>query len=121
LGSAGIFGRVWYRVRRRKHRTAGTRGSTQGPSRTPPHRSSTMKLFVFPRWANKTRSLAGLLLGATPLYVVGLVWYGASPKTTDVGYMPEQPVPYSHALHVGQLGLDCRYCHNTVEDAAVAA
>jgi hypothetical protein len=35
--------------------------------------------------------------------------------------MPEQPVPYSHALHVGQLGMDCRYCHTTVETAAFAA
>jgi hypothetical protein len=80
-----------------------------------------MTPFVFPRWANKTRALAGVLLGAAPLYLTGLVWYGASPKTTDVGYEPKQPVPYSHALHVGQLGLDCRYCHNTVEEAAHAA
>jgi hypothetical protein len=80
-----------------------------------------MTPFVFPRWANKTRALAGVLLGAAPLYLTGLVWYGASPKTTDVGYEPKQPVPYSHALHAGQLGLDCRYCHNTVEQAAHAA
>jgi hypothetical protein len=80
-----------------------------------------MKLFVFPRWANKTRYLAGIALGVTPLYLIAFVWYGFSPKTTDVGYMPEQPVPYSHALHVGELGLDCRYCHNTVEQAAHAA
>lgn len=80
-----------------------------------------MTPFVFPRWANKTRSLAGVLLGAAPLYLTGLIWYGASPKTTDVGYEPRQPVPYSHALHVGELGLDCRYCHNTVEQAAHAA
>ncbi len=77
--------------------------------------------FVFPRWANKTRQIAGVVLGVTPLYLTGLIWYGASPKTTDVGYMPEQPVPYSHALHVGELGLDCRYCHNTVEEAGHAA
>jgi hypothetical protein len=32
-----------------------------------------------------------------------------------VGYAPIQPVPYSHATHVGQLGLDCRYCHTGVE------
>jgi hypothetical protein len=50
-----------------------------------------------------------------------LVWYGFSPKTTDVGYAPEQPVPYSHALHAGEMGIDCRYCHNTVESAAHAA
>jgi len=61
------------------------------------------------------------LLGVAPLYVIVLVWYGASPKTTDVGYMPKQPVPYSHALHAGELGIDCRYCHTTVERAAFAA
>jgi hypothetical protein len=80
-----------------------------------------MKLFVFPRWANKTRQLAGVALAVTPIYLTAFIWYGFSPKTTDVGYMPKQPVPYSHALHVGELGLDCRYCHNTVEKAAVAA
>ncbi|MCB9728665.1 MAG: cytochrome c3 family protein [Deltaproteobacteria bacterium] len=52
---------------------------------------------------------------------VGGVWYWFSPSFTDVGYRPEQPVPYSHALHAGDLGLDCRYCHNTVEVAARAA
>jgi hypothetical protein len=80
-----------------------------------------MTLFVFPRWANKTRALAGVILGSAPLYLTGLVWYGFSPKTTDVGYEPKQPVPYSHALHAGQLGMDCRYCHNTVEQTAHAA
>jgi hypothetical protein len=80
-----------------------------------------MNPFVFPRWANKTRALAGMLLGGAPVYLTFLIWYGASPKTTDVGFEPQQPVPYSHALHAGQLGLDCRYCHNTVEQAAHAA
>jgi hypothetical protein len=37
-----------------------------------------------------------------------------------VGYAPEQPVAYSHALHAGELGLDCRYCHVNVEDSAHA-
>ena len=32
-----------------------------------------------------------------------------------------KPVPYSHALHAGKLGIDCRYCHNTVEKAGWAA
>ncbi len=80
-----------------------------------------MDLFVFPRWANKTVHLAGAVLGIAPLYLIGFVWYGASPKTVSVGYAPEQPVPYSHALHAGELGIDCRYCHNTVEQAAHAA
>ena len=37
------------------------------------------------------------------------------------GIRPKQPVPFSHALHAGELGMDCRYCHTTVEDAAFAA
>jgi hypothetical protein len=51
---------------------------------------------------------------------VGGVWYYGSPKYTDAGYRPEQPVPYSHALHAGELGIDCRYCHVSVESSAVA-
>jgi hypothetical protein len=50
-----------------------------------------------------------------------LVWWGFSPKTTEIGFQPVQPIGYSHALHAGKLGLDCRYCHNTVERAAHAA
>src|SRR5260221_14362190 len=80
-----------------------------------------MKRFVSPGWANKTVQLVGVVLGIAPVYLVFLIWYGASPKTTDVGYEPKQPVPYSHALHSGELGIDCRYCHNTVERAAHAA
>lgn len=43
------------------------------------------------------------------------VWYYFSPKYYRVGYQPIQPVPFSHAIHAGQLGLDCRYCHTGVE------
>jgi len=55
--------------------------------------------------------------------VVGVVlafWYYASPKNLQVGYQPVQPVPYSHKLHAGQMGMDCRYCHANVERAAHA-
>jgi hypothetical protein len=77
--------------------------------------------FVFPRWSNLLLPTV-MLVGATaPLYVVIMVAYGFSPKATDVGYQPEQPVPFSHRIHAGELGIDCRYCHNTVERAAFAA
>jgi len=77
--------------------------------------------FVFPRWANLL--LPGLVAVAItgPLYVVAVVGYGGSPQTTDVGYQPQQPVAFSHAMHAGELGMDCRYCHTTVEHAAMAA
>jgi hypothetical protein len=84
-------------------------------------RDSSDKVFVFPRWTWVLRpGFAAAVLGGL-VYAALVVWLGFSPKTTDVGYAPEQPVPYSHALHVGQLGMDCRYCHNTVETAAHAA
>ena len=55
------------------------------------------------------------------LYTVVMVAYGTAPSTTNVGYSPEQPVPFSHKLHVGTLKMDCRYCHTTVDKAAHAA
>jgi len=74
--------------------------------------------FVFPRWSNLLLP-AALIVGLTaPLYVVLMVAYGFSPKTTDVGYQPEQPVPFSHLIHAGELGIDCRYCHTSVEDSS---
>lgn len=76
---------------------------------------------IFPRWTNTVRDLSGLAVVGGAVYATVLVWFGFSPKTTDVGYQPTQPVPYSHALHVGQLGLDCRYCHTTVEVTGHAA
>jgi hypothetical protein len=77
--------------------------------------------YLFPKWTNLLRPAVALGALGGLVYVVVIVWFGFSPKTTAVGYQPEQPVPYSHALHVGQLGIDCRYCHNTVEKAAFAA
>ena len=32
----------------------------------------------------------------------------------------EQPVPFSHKIHAGQLGMDCRYCHSFVEESGHA-
>lgn len=77
--------------------------------------------FVFPPWSNKLPPVSGaaVVIGLC-LVILGL-WYYASPKHTDVGYMPEQPIPYSHLLHAGQMGMDCRYCHVNVERSWVAS
>ena len=63
-----------------------------------------------------------LFLGQIPVLIaaVGMVWYYFSPAHTDKGYRPQQPVKYSHAFHAGELGLDCRYCHHSVESSAHA-
>ena len=77
--------------------------------------------YVFPRWSNALLPTVAVAGAVVPLYVVAMVAYGFSPLTTDVGYEPIQPVDYSHKLHAGELGIDCRYCHNTVEYANKAA
>jgi hypothetical protein len=39
---------------------------------------------------------------------------------TGVSVPREQPIPFSHAHHVGGLGIDCRYCHTSVERSSFA-
>ncbi|WP_206291391.1 cytochrome c3 family protein [Humisphaera borealis] len=63
--------------------------------------------------------VVGVIAGT--IFICVLAGAGLSPKATAVGYQPTQPVPFSHAVHAGKLGLDCRYCHTTVESAAFAA
>jgi len=70
---------------------------------------------VFPPAANRLPlqiALVAIVLGG--LVTAGVTYY-FTPKYTRVGYAPVQPVPFSHALHTGQLGLDCRYCHTGVD------
>jgi menaquinone reductase, multiheme cytochrome c subunit len=55
------------------------------------------------------------------LYLAVLITLVFHPRNSAIGYAPEQPVPFSHALHAGELGMDCRYCHTTVEAAAHAS
>lgn len=54
-----------------------------------------------------------LALLATALLVCAGVWFlGAF---DDKGYAPVQPIAYSHKLHVGELKLDCAFCHFNAE------
>lgn len=76
---------------------------------------------IFSREWNKLPLYLGVGLPAALAAVTFAFWYWGSPAFTDVGYQPEQPVPFSHRLHAGELGLDCRYCHSTVEIASKAA
>lgn len=75
---------------------------------------------IFPKWANRLPALFVGGAGFLTVAVVGFFWYYGSPWYTDVGYRPRQPIAYSHKLHAGDLGLDCRYCHNYVEMSAVS-
>jgi hypothetical protein len=75
----------------------------------------------FPPWFDRLVKLLGVVIAGGPVYILLLAAYAGSAENTEAGYQPEQPVDYSHAVHAGKLGMDCRYCHTSVEDAAHAA
>ena len=70
---------------------------------------------LFPRSLNFLPLVLALGSGGLGTGVTWGVWYYCSPKNLQVGYQPTQPIPYSHKLHAGELGIDCRYCHANVE------
>lgn len=76
---------------------------------------------IFSRRANVHSKV---ILVAIVVLVCGAGWttYAVfwSPYTTSVGVPLEQPVPFSHKHHVGDDGIDCRYCHSSVETSAFA-
>ena len=58
-----------------------------------------------------------VVLGALGAAVGALNWSGYN---TNQSAFVEQPIQFSHAHHVGGMGIDCRYCHTTVEESAFA-
>jgi hypothetical protein len=76
---------------------------------------------VFPRVANTLArlSLVGLVLFLGIFAVAAFAIY-RSPFVTEVNVAKEQPIPFSHLRHVAGNGIDCRYCHTSVEDSSFA-
>ncbi|MGE5303624.1 MAG: cytochrome c3 family protein [Alphaproteobacteria bacterium] len=52
--------------------------------------------------------------------VASLAAINESSYITEVGVARIQPVPFSHKHHVGDDGIDCRYCHTSVEKSSFA-
>jgi len=72
-----------------------------------------------------TNSLAKLSIVIGLLIVVGtggvlFELVADSSYSTRQGEAREQPVPFSHTHHVGSMGIDCRYCHTSVENSYFA-
>ena len=76
---------------------------------------------IFHRSSN---SLAKVSIVSAALLLGGLVWaaykLNAGYFTTGVSIARDQPVPFSHKHHVGDDGIDCRYCHQSVETSDFA-
>src|SRR4051812_50190321 len=73
---------------------------------------------LFPKSANKLPFQIIIYLFVLVGIATAGVTYYMTPKYTRVGYAPVQPVPFSHAQHVQEVGLDCRYCHSNVDKSA---
>lgn len=77
--------------------------------------------LIFPKSTDKYVRIGGGILAFLVLTGAAGFTYFSHPKVLDTGYTPQQPVPYSHKLHAGNLGMDCYYCHSTVEKSGYAA
>ncbi|MDK3162413.1 cytochrome c3 family protein [Kamptonema cortianum] len=76
---------------------------------------------IFKPYANTIAS-ASVMLGAVLPFglLIGGSLITRSPSNTKATVPIDQPVPFSHKHHTQELGIDCRYCHNTVEEQANA-
>ena len=76
---------------------------------------------IFHRSSN---SLSKVSIVGTVLGICGLTWFAytmnAGSFITGVNVVRDQPVPFSHKHHVTDDGLDCRYCHTSVETSGFA-
>ncbi len=77
---------------------------------------------IFHKIFNSLATVSDLAGGLVALTAVGYaaLLFNRAPFVTEVQLAKEQPVPFSHNHHVGGLGIDCRYCHTTVEVSAKA-
>ena len=76
---------------------------------------------IFPKSANALPLQILIFLGVLGGVAAAGITYYATPAYLRVGYQPVQPVPFEHSLHAGQLGIDCRYCHASVEKSATSS
>jgi hypothetical protein len=71
-----------------------------------------------------TNTISKVSIAAAAVLLLTCLWILAaidrSTYVTQAGVVREQPVPFSHKHHVGGVGIDCRYCHTSVEESAFA-
>ena len=76
---------------------------------------------IFHRYTNIYSRLS-ILAGIAVVAILGgvVAMLHLSGYNTNQGMYVEQPIQFSHAHHVGGEGIDCRYCHTSVEESAFA-
>ena len=77
--------------------------------------------LIFPKTTDKYVKIGAAVVAFLALGGAATAVYIGHPEVIMTGYAPIQPVPYSHKLHAGDLGMDCYYCHYTANKSAYAA
>lgn len=71
-----------------------------------------------------TNTFSKVTIFGAVFILAALAWVALSIQrssyVTQARVVREQPVPFSHRHHVSQLGIDCRYCHTSVEESSFA-
>lgn len=76
---------------------------------------------LFRPYADSVARIVLIAIVVVPFLAIGVAYLiMRSEYITDQTITLNQPVPFSHVHHVGDLGLDCRYCHTGVETSPVA-
>ncbi len=68
-------------------------------------------------WLGSNKKVLGFGGVLITLFLLRMVWNALSGIGIYTGYEPEQPIKFSHKLHVGQNGISCEYCHNGVNES----
>lgn len=66
------------------------------------------------RWAWDNRGVVGVTTFILVIILLVAGMWDLMRIGVFEGYKPEQPIAYSHELHAGKLGIDCKYCHSSV-------
>src|SRR6266481_1111425 len=76
---------------------------------------------IFPRSSNAIARASLVIVAVVVASLGGVLWeLERTPYITNAGVRKPQPVPFSHQHHVTGLGIDCRYCHTSVEESSFA-
>jgi hypothetical protein len=71
-----------------------------------------------------TNTISRVSIFGVLFFLGALLWvlagFNRSSYATSAGVIREQPIQFSHAHHVGGMGIDCRYCHTSVEESNTA-
>lgn len=76
---------------------------------------------LFPKWSDTAFRIGGAAVSCGVLaLILGPMIYVRTPYATGQYFAADQPVQFDHRHHVQDDGIDCRYCHDTVEKGPLA-